>query len=108
MSPLPPGALFLLRGLAPIAGFSVFVAYTATSLEQSFLITISTWIRIAVIVLVLALTCASFITLEQRRVSRAAARLGAVLPPAWNGKRFGNLDVLHDIMHNFAHGYPSK
>ena len=36
---------------------------------------------------------------------RGAARLGAVLPPRWDGKRIGNIDLLNYSIERFHNGY---
>ncbi|OCH92181.1 cytochrome P450 monooxygenase pc-2 [Obba rivulosa] len=107
MVSLPPGVPFLLRGLFSIACFSVAVIYVSNSFERSLKIIIPTWVRVLAAILIIPACCALAIVAEQRRVTRAATRLGATLPPAWDGRRIGNVDVLQSVMQAFAHGYPS-
>ena len=38
---------------------------------------------------------------------RKAARLGAVLPPMWNGKKMGNVDILGKLKESWSKGYLS-
>ncbi|KAI0677045.1 cytochrome P450 monooxygenase pc-3 [Trametes maxima] len=45
------------------------------------------------------------ISLRSWRVRRKAARMGATLPPRWDTKRFGNVDLLHHILDRFKNGY---
>lgn len=42
---------------------------------------------------------------HRRRVRRAAKRAGAVLPPEWNGEKFGNRDLLVRAIERFQNGY---
>lgn len=42
---------------------------------------------------------------HRRRVRRAAKRAGAVLPPEWNGEKFGNRDLLVRAIDRFQNGY---
>lgn len=45
------------------------------------------------------------LSLARRRVRLAAKRVGAVLPPSWEGKSFGNFDLLNYALERFANGY---
>ncbi|OSC98999.1 cytochrome P450 monooxygenase pc-2 [Trametes coccinea BRFM310] len=39
------------------------------------------------------------------RIRRKAASLGAILPPRWDGKSFGNMDLLNFFLEQFYKGY---
>lgn len=39
-------------------------------------------------------------------IRRRAARMGAVLPPSWDGEKFGNLDLVKTAMEGWTKGYP--
>ncbi|PIL36941.1 cytochrome P450 [Ganoderma sinense ZZ0214-1] len=40
------------------------------------------------------------------RIKRRAARMGAVLPPSWEGRSFGNMDLFKECMERWTKGYP--
>ena len=39
------------------------------------------------------------------QISRKAARLGATFPPVWEGKSFGSIDLLRELMHRYENEY---
>ncbi len=39
-------------------------------------------------------------------IKRRAARMGAVLPPSWDGEKFGNMDLVKIGMEGWRKGYP--
>lgn len=41
-------------------------------------------------------------------IKRRAARMGAVLPPSWEGESFGNMDLFKESMERWTKGYPGK
>lgn len=76
-------------------------------LLQVFLcIELPSFIIILVAVLAAPLFYVLRIFLRNWRIRRAAARLGAVLPPRWDGQSFANLDLLQQILSRIATGYP--
>ena len=46
--------------------------------------------------------------LEELIIARKAARLGAQLPPRWEGKSIGDVDVLTYMMNEFNNGFLSQ
>nr|BED42918.1 cytochrome P450 monooxygenase [Trametes versicolor] len=45
------------------------------------------------------------IVLKNLRTRRAAQRMGAILPPRWDGRSFGNFDILQHTVDRFQNGY---
>ncbi len=45
------------------------------------------------------------IVLKNLRTRRAAKRMGAILPPRWDGRSFGNFDLLQHTVDRFQNGY---
>ena len=41
-------------------------------------------------------------------IKRRAARMGAVLPPSWEGESFGNMDLFKECMERWTKGYPGE
>ncbi|KAI0663220.1 cytochrome P450 monooxygenase pc-3 [Cubamyces menziesii] len=103
---VPPGLPFLARrlvvGLAP----AIVVSLLSRLLQVFLCIELPSFIIILVAVLAAPLFYVLRISLRNWRIRRAAARLGAVLPPRWDGQSFANLDLLQQILSRIATGYP--
>ncbi len=41
-------------------------------------------------------------------IKRRAARMGAVLPPRWEGESFGNMDIFKECLERWTKGYPGE
>ncbi|GBE84577.1 cytochrome P450 monooxygenase pc-3 [Sparassis latifolia] len=103
---LPPGVSFLVRGAVLIAAPPAFVIYLNNFLSRHFQHTLPTWIAVLAAVLSTPIIIVLNNWLRSWRIRRAAVRLGAVLPPRWDGKWIGNIDLLRKSMDAFLNGYP--
>lgn len=103
---LPPGLqLYTLKNLArTLAPLAIVVALARAA--HSFAGVAIPWPLVAAIALLsVPGTYAAGITYRGWTKPRRAARAGAVLPPRWDGKRFGNLDILSYGIDRYHHGY---
>lgn len=48
------------------------------------------------------------IAFKNLRTRRAAQRMGAILPPRWDGRSLGNFDILQHTVDRFQNGYIGK
>ncbi|KAI0353450.1 cytochrome P450 monooxygenase pc-3 [Trametes cingulata] len=104
-SRVPPGVQFVQRSLravlGPILGFWLFSfvikAYAGVQLP-AIIVAIGT-------VLTVPSVYALRIVFHRLRTRQKARRLGAVLPPRWDGNALGNWDLLQHALQGFANGY---
>lgn len=103
---LPPGLPFILRrtviNLLPAA--SIFA--TAHVLRAFGDMDLPTLLVALVAIASIPAVYAARIAYMNWIVPRRAARMGAVLPPRWDGKSFGNRDILQHILDQYLKGYP--
>ncbi|THH31300.1 hypothetical protein EUX98_g2878 [Antrodiella citrinella] len=97
---VPPGAPHVLRFLLALSVPVVFIYIC------SYFVNIPTWALILLQVVSVPAYVAARLTNRHYRQVRAAARYGAVLPPAHNGKQFANFDVLVKFQNIYKNGYP--
>ena len=106
---LPPGLQpYTLKGLAakvvvPIA--AVVALARALRLATQGAVTLPTWLVALLAVLSVPALHAGRTVQHRWSVRLRARRMGAVLPPRWDGKRFGNLDILEYSLDRYHHGY---
>ncbi|OSC98998.1 cytochrome P450 monooxygenase pc-3 [Trametes coccinea BRFM310] len=104
-SKLPPGVPFLIRRLFFNLAPATAILAASRLLEVVFQLRPPT---VAIIVIALLSIPALYIlriVLHEWHVRRAAARIGAVLPPRWEGRSIGNMDILDHVMERFYKGY---
>lgn len=105
MAPLPAGIPFLIRGVLLTSIPPLFIYASAQLLQQFAEISLPTWAIIIAAVCSVPLSSAFRIWSRYWRVSRDARRMGATLPPSWEGKSIGNFDLLQALMQDFKSGY---
>ncbi|KAI0723090.1 cytochrome P450 monooxygenase pc-2 [Earliella scabrosa] len=107
-SKLPPGLPFFIRRLGVNVFPAVLVFVAARALHTLGLVDAP--LALGWVALVAALSVpavyAGRIVYRDWSVKRRAARMGAVLPPSWEGKAFGNTDILKYAIEAFHRGYP--
>ncbi len=108
MSILPQAHVLILRQLTPLIYPTILVIASFSFLRRLLNVVVPTWI----VVIAVLISMPSFTITRAQIVhwlnARRAARLGAVLPPRWNGKRIGNLDVLEVLRKINVDGYLSE
>ncbi|PSR74971.1 hypothetical protein PHLCEN_2v9385 [Hermanssonia centrifuga] len=107
MSILPQAYVLILRQLTPLIYPTILVIASFSFLRRLLNVVVPTWI----VVIAVLISMPSFMITRAQIFhwlnARRAARLGAVLPPRWNGKRIGNLDVLEVLRKINVDGYLS-
>lgn len=69
---------------------------------------VPTWITVIAAIISVPLVLASRIAFRRWSTKRRAARLGAVMPPSWNGKKIGNIDIGARLRRSWKNGYLSE
>ncbi|KAI0934647.1 hypothetical protein AcV5_006422 [Taiwanofungus camphoratus] len=105
MKPLPPGVPFLARGLLALSFYPLLIVASARLFHRFAGLAIPVWLLPLLALASVAASTAATIALRERRVRRAAARLGAVLPPRWDGRAIGHVDLLRSMVHEYKNGY---
>ncbi|KAI0779781.1 cytochrome P450 monooxygenase pc-2 [Fomes fomentarius] len=104
---LPPGLPFLVRRLG-VNLFPAAAIFAFSRALQTFGVLdakLSTfWIALAAVLSIPAVYVGR-ILYRDWSVEQRAARVGAVLPPRWDGKSFGNVDILKYSLEMFRRGY---
>lgn len=102
---IPPGVPFILRVLLILCFAPACVVTAASLLWRTTLLTIPTSLVIFLAVISTPLAISVRVSYRQWKYQRAAARLGAILPPRWAGKRLGNLDLTKQMLQTMKTGY---
>ncbi|KAL7282246.1 hypothetical protein ACG7TL_003715 [Trametes sanguinea] len=102
---VPPGLPFVARILTISLVPAAVVLLLARLCRVYFGIELPTGAIGTVAVLSLPATFALRLQWREWRVRRAAERLGAILPPRWDGRAPGNLDLLKHVIERFENGY---
>ena len=102
---LPPGLPFITRRLAVNLIPALVVSLASRLLRVLFDFQLPKFAVLLLEVLSVPVVYISRIQLHRWRVRRAAAQMGAVLPPHWDGQRFGNVDLLNHFLERFQNGY---
>ncbi|KAM5534915.1 hypothetical protein V8D89_011470 [Ganoderma adspersum] len=97
-----PVFLWILSQLTPAA--TIVVA--ARVLHSFDVIYIPTFLVAFISVLSIPLVRVVHVLSRRWSIRRRAARMGAVLPPSWDGEKFGNLDLVKTSMEGWTKGYP--
>lgn len=105
MKPLPPGVPFLARSLLALSFYPLLIVASARLFHRFAGLAIPVWLVPLLALASVAASTAATIALRERRVRRAAARLGAVLPPRWDGRAIGHVDLLRSMVHEYKNGY---
>lgn len=105
-SKIPPGLSYFFRrlGVTLLPAIAVFASARVLA-GQRVLELATAWVALAAIASVPAAHAAR-IMYWSWSVKRRAARMGAVLPPSWEGTSIGNMDILKRGMVGFYRGYP--
>ena len=104
---LPPGVPFIFR-LLLILATPPSVVYLAYRIANSRDTPLPSWLWIAAVILSGPLALTVRVWSKYRSYRRRAARMGAVLPPALEGREPGNFDILRGILDAFLTGYPCE
>ncbi|KAI1789057.1 cytochrome P450 [Ganoderma leucocontextum] len=99
---LPLVLWWFLSQLTPAATV-VVAAYILRSRD---VIPIPTFLVALTTVLSIPLLHVARIVYRKWSIKRRAARMGAVLPPRWDGESFGNMDLIKYSMEGWRKGYP--
>ncbi|KAI0663216.1 cytochrome P450 monooxygenase pc-3 [Cubamyces menziesii] len=102
---LPPGLPFIMRRLAVNLIPALVVSLASRLLRVLFDFQLPKLAVLLLEILSVPVVYISRIQLRKWRVRRAAAQMGAVLPPHWDGQRFGNVDLLNHFLERFQNGY---
>jgi hypothetical protein len=102
MTKITPGIDFL----APYIAQPVLFTLAAKYLRASHHLPIPTWIVLSVSILSAPLISAAKVLWKSFVDRRAAALLGARLPPVWEGKWIANVDIMMFVHERFDIGYP--
>ncbi|EMD40964.1 hypothetical protein CERSUDRAFT_111537 [Gelatoporia subvermispora B] len=100
-----PGVLFLIWILPTLAVPPAVIFFSSVILYYVFDVQLSMLLCSVIWILVLPLFYACRVWLKFRSHRRAAARLGAVLPPVLEGELPGNFDILTKLLESFSTGY---
>ncbi|PCH37761.1 cytochrome P450 monooxygenase pc-2 [Wolfiporia cocos MD-104 SS10] len=102
---MPPGIPLLTRLLLYISLFPA-LSFALAHISKRFVgLVIPTWLIWLASSVSIPLVIVTRVYIRYWRWNRAAARMGAILPPTWRGKRFANIDTLTEVLHSFHHGY---
>ncbi|KAI9066435.1 cytochrome P450 monooxygenase pc-2 [Trametes sanguinea] len=104
---VPPGVPFLIRRLFSNSVPVTVILAASRVLDVVFHLRLPTVAIIVIAGLSIPTLYILRIALHEWHVRRAAARIGAVLPPRWEGRSIGNLDILNHVMERFYNGYLS-
>ncbi|CCM02239.1 uncharacterized protein FIBRA_04320 [Fibroporia radiculosa] len=104
---LPPGIYAILYVLVFLSIPPLGVATAAHLLGRYDVVATPTWLITLLAISSIPLFLVFRVRLRWFKFNRAAARLGAVLPPSWKGERVAGLDVLTEIMETMKMGYPA-
>ncbi|KAH9931765.1 cytochrome P450 monooxygenase pc-3 [Amylocystis lapponica] len=107
MQSLPPGIPFLFRILLRLGTPPVCVLVLVYLLKTYSDIVLPSWVIVLSVLASNPLVVGVSRSRESRRERSAASRLGAVFPPANEGKWPGNIDLLLEIRDSSKYGYPS-
>ncbi|TBU49015.1 cytochrome P450 [Dichomitus squalens] len=104
-SRIPPGLPYALRFLvARLAPVTAVVIVLRVGQAQGIIHIPAVWLAISA-VLSITLLVAVRVVYSKYDLQRRAARLGAVLPPSWEGKSIGNIDLLQYGIERWKNGY---
>ncbi|PCH37762.1 cytochrome P450 monooxygenase pc-3 [Wolfiporia cocos MD-104 SS10] len=102
---LPPGIVFLARLLLLTSVYPVFFFSVVGLVDRFSGIAIPTWLVCLVSAVIIPIIAIVRVYIRRWRINRAAARLGAILPPTWRGKRIGNVDTVAEMLESRKSGY---
>ena len=107
-SRLPPGVPLIIRAFSvnilPVAVVVLASRFLRTHID----IKIPTFLVVLIALLSIPAFHAARIVHRSWSIKRRAACMGAVLPPVWEGKSFGNLDILKNGLEMIRRGYPGR
>ncbi|KAH9950984.1 cytochrome P450 [Amylocystis lapponica] len=106
MAGLPPGVSFILRIFLLLSIPSICASVAAKFAARYLDIVVPPWLAIFTSFVVIPLCVILHKTRNNLQMRREAERLGAILPPRWNGKWFANVDLIPALMNAFVNGYP--
>lgn len=82
------------------------VVVAARALHACDVVHIPTFLAVLATVLSIPLLQVARFAYGRWSIKRRATRMGAVLPPSWEGERFGNMDLIKLSVEGFTKGYP--
>ena len=102
---VPAGIPFLIRSAFILSIPPAFVYCALYALRVLAEITIPVWAQAIAYTVSIPLYFFINIKLRRWRIETDAARNGAALAPTWEGKEFGNLDVMKAFMYGLQEGF---
>ncbi|CDO68134.1 hypothetical protein BN946_scf185003.g6 [Trametes cinnabarina] len=102
---IPPGVPFLARRLVVDLIPAAIILVASRLFDFIFHFKLPVVTVTAGVVLSVPTLYALHIKLYQWHVRRAAAHLGAVLPPRWKGRSIGDRDLLDHVLEHYNNGY---
>lgn len=106
--PLTPRLPFLLRRRFVVFILPAALVCVAARLLQSWNVYFGVvWVALAAVISIPTVFVARTVHWFWRS-KRRAAKLGAVIPPTWEGKKWGNMDVVNYCIEKFNTGYPGE
>ncbi|KAM5531928.1 hypothetical protein V8D89_014398 [Ganoderma adspersum] len=105
-SRLPPGLPLVLWWFLSQLSPAATVVLAARILHSYNVLHIPAVLVGLIAVLSIPLWYAVRIVYRKWSIKRRAARMGAVLPPSWEGESFGNMDLFKESMERWTKGYP--
>jgi hypothetical protein len=106
MTIITPGIDFVVPYIAQLSIPPVLLTLAAKYFRTSYDLPIPTWIVVSASIFSVPLFSAIKIFWKSFGDRRAAASLGARLPPVWEGKWIGNVDIMTFLLERFDIGYP--
>ena len=106
MTIITPGIDFLAPHLLRLNIPPALLAVAGRYLASTYNSPIPTWVLVSVSVLTVPVVSAAQIIWKSFKDRWDAATLGASLPPVFNGKSIGNLDILAFMRQQWGIGYP--
>ena len=106
MTVVTPGIDFLAPQLLKLSIPPALLAVAGRYLASTYNSPIPTWVLASVSFLTVPVVSAVQIIWKSFKDRRDAAALGARLPPVFNGKSIGNLDILAFMRQQWDIGYP--
>ncbi|PCH42843.1 cytochrome P450 monooxygenase pc-2 [Wolfiporia cocos MD-104 SS10] len=102
---LPPGIPFLVQALLYAAIYPV-VSFSIAHIAKHYAgLAVPAWLVWLISAASIPLGAIARVCARYWQWNRAAASMGAVLPPTWRGKRFANIDTLATMLRSFNSGY---
>ncbi|PCH42809.1 cytochrome P450 monooxygenase pc-3 [Wolfiporia cocos MD-104 SS10] len=100
-----PGIPFLARALLYVSIYPAISFSLVHIVARCTRLAVPTWLVCLISAVSIPLGAVARVYIRYWQWNRAAASMGAALPPTWKGKRFANIDTLTEVLHSYNHGY---